>query len=89
MAGRSEFEKILDDLLGQTSRCQSEVSEPSHAATNSFSEDLLRTIEFSFGPIQKKFFRSVNKIYPHAETKTKDQTLKTEPAPKLELKIKV
>jgi DnaJ domain len=85
MDTRSEFQRILDEALGQTSRENSEVHGEPPKSSGSFSEDLFRTIEFSFGPIQNKFFRNINKIYPQGERRTTEP-----PNPKIEEpKIKI
>lgn len=84
MAGKSEFETILDRFLGQTSRDESAAGSSGHQPQ----EDFLSQIKFSFGPIQQKFFRNIKKIYPHVEVKAKiEEQKKVEPPLPIEVPI--
>jgi hypothetical protein len=72
MGRKSEFETILDNLLGQKSGERS----ATFTSQNKIEEEYFKKIEFSFGPLGQKLFGSINRIYPKIESKTKPQEKK-------------
>jgi hypothetical protein len=85
---KSEFETILDNLLGQKS------GKPTAAFTSSqdLDEIFFKEVAFTFGPLNLKPFGQINKIYP--KTKIKKESLLEklkiiieEPAPREKRKL--
>lgn len=72
MGRKSEFETILDNLLGQRSGIELEA----FTSSNQKEEEYFKKIEFSFGPLGFKPFGQINKIYPKTQIKTKPQSMK-------------